>query len=69
MIGFCHVHSKQILLEFVFLYGSVCMELPSEGEHVSIGFCEDLQFIFSSATLDPTDSRVNMDLYGIVIRT
>ena len=45
------------------------MGLRSEDElMVSIGFCEDLKFIFISATLDPTDSRVYMNLYEISIR-
>ena len=44
------------------------MGLRSEDELVSLGFCEDLEFIFISATLDPTDSRVFMNLYEISIR-
>ena len=44
------------------------MGLRSEDELVFLGFCENLEFMFISATLDPTDSRVNMNLYEILIR-
>ena len=45
-----------------------CTQLPSEGELVSIGFCEDVDFVLGGASLDPTDSKIDMDLYGIAIR-
>ena len=35
---------------------------------VSIGLCENVDFVLSSTSLDPTDSRIHMGLNGIAIR-
>ena len=46
------------------LYWSV-LELRPENELISIGFCEDVDIIWGSTSLNPTGSRIYMDLYGI----